>query len=314
MIRNAQLMFASVAALALMATDSATASAAPKAPKPKTVAEDMDPRRVFDSIAEAETYLNACAANFSDFGDMELAFAGADGEGEFDPEVYTENTRIMVGVLRKVGPNGGVKCIYVLPIPTMAALNADETGLAWVDRIILKELSHVGVRPLRNAEDISTVVDQMPTTRDAFISTARDGGGGIMEAYNDLYKLLSATMGKNSPVWAKFKLTKVELKRALESKAYALEYYPALENRGEGKDSLFVICLKLAVAAASQKGLDPTIFQRWTDTRNDKALAAVEDEESFDIGDMSAAMLAEPDADTPADPTPDAASGPEATA
>lgn len=280
------------ASTALLATEAAQATGKPaeSAPAAKTVGDDMDPRRVFANATEAAEYLNACAERFSDFATTPLAWAGATADGDFDPAVYTEGTAVMVGVLRKA--KEGVKAIYILPIPTLEQLLSDAPGTDWVQRIILKELSHVGVRALRDAEDISTVVDQMPTTRDAFISSAREGGGGIMEAFNELYKILNATMASKVAVWGKFKLTKQELKRAFESKGYAAEYYPALENRGD-KDSLFVVALRLGAAAAGKKGLDPTIFQRWLDTRDQKAFNAAEDDaESFDFD----AMLAEPEA------------------
>lgn len=275
-----------LASAAFLATDTAAASGAPAADsKAKTVADDMDPRRVFANATEAAEYLNACAERFTDFATTPLAWAGMTDEGDFNPEVYKDDTAVMVGVLRKA--KEGVKCVYILPIPTLDQLLADAAGTDWVNRIILKELSHVGVRALRDAEDISTVVDQMPTTRDAFISSAREGGGGIMEAFNELYKLLNATMSAKVPVWGKFKLTKQELKRAFESKGYAAEYYPALENRGDGKDSLFVTALRLGAAAAGKKGLDPTIFQRWIDTRDQKAFSAAEaEDESFDFDAM----------------------------
>jgi hypothetical protein len=304
-IRNR--LMASVAFSA--ATDSGTATKAAPAEKAKTVADDMDSRRIFDTIESAVEYLNACATNFSDFSETPLAFPGSDAEGEFDPEVYTDSTQVMVGTLRKA--KEGVKCIYIAPVPTLAALLADAAGTDWVQRIIHKELSHVAVRALREAEDISTVVDQMPTTRDAFISSAREGGGGIMEAFNDLYKQISATMGSRVAVWAKFKLTKQELKRAFESKGYAEEFYPALQNRGEGKPSLFVVALELAKLAAGKKGLDATIFQRWLDTRDSKAFNAAEGEDDFDLEGMTESLMSD---DAPAAETAEPAKGEEAAA
>lgn len=281
-MRMHNLMTAGALVALAAATDAGSAPAADS--KAKTVGDDMDPRRVFSTAAEAAEYLNACAERFSDFATTPLAFAGATDEGDFDPAVYTEGTAVMVGVLRKA--KEGVKAVYILPIPTLDALLADQPGIDWVQRIILKELSHVGVRALRDAEDISTVVDQMPTTRDAFISSAREGGGGMMEAFNELYKSINGVMSSKVPVWAKFKLTKQELKRAFESKGYASEYYPALENRGD-KDSLFVVALRLGAAAAAKKGLDATIFQRWLDTRDQKAFNAAEaEDESFDFDAM----------------------------
>lgn len=276
------------ASAALMATEAATASAKPsesKEAKKLTVADDMDARRVFANSTDAAAYLNSCAEKFTDFADTPLAFPGATDEGDFNPEVYTESTAVMVGTLRKA--KEGVKCVYILPIPTTEQLLATDDGKAWVERILLKELSHVGVRPLREAEDISTVVDQMPTTMSAFISTARDSGG-MMETFNELYKDINAVMSSKVPTWGKFRLTKQDLKRSFESAGYAAEYYPALETRGD-KESFFVIALKLGAAFAVKKGLDATIFNRWIETRDAKKFEAGE-EESFDFD----AILADP--------------------
>lgn len=294
-MRTLHLMAAGSLVAFAAATDKGSESKASE--KAKTVAEDMDARRIFDSPESAAEYLNACASNFSDFESTPLAFPGSTEEGDFDPEVYTDSTQVMVGLLRKA--KEGVKCIYIAPVPTLEALMADTAGTDWVQRIIHKELSHVAVRALREAEDISTVVDQMPTTRDAFISSAREGGGGIMEAFNDLYKQVSGTMASKVAVWGKFKLTKQELKRAFESKGYAEEFYPALENRGEGKDSLFVVALNLAIMAAGKKGLDATIFQRWLDTRNSKAFSAADSDDDFDLDTMTESLLSDDAEDEP---------------
>jgi hypothetical protein len=199
----------------------------------------------------------------------------------------------MVATLRKV--KGGIKAIVVTPVPSLSGLMANETGSAWVERIIQKELNHVAVRALREAEDVSTVVDQMPTTLEAYISTARDSGGGILETFNELFKPIKAVIGVKSPVWAKANLPKNELKKAMESKAYAEEYYPALEaGRGPIPDGLFVLALNLGISAAKQKGLDPTIFQRWLDTRNAKAFTAAEEaDEDFDLSGLTDSLIAE---------------------
>ena len=284
-----------MAAGSLIALAAAADAGSTPPAKEKTVAKDMDSRRIFPNAEKAAEYLNACAESFADFATIPLAFPGSTEDGDFDPEVYTETTEVMVGTLRRVTkPNepGGVKCIYIAPVPTLDSLLADGPGTEWVQRIIHKELSHVAVRALREAENIAEVVDQMPTTRDAYTSSARDGGGGIMEAFNELYKMISQTMSTKFSVWAKFKLTKQELKRAFESTGYAEEFYPALQNRGD-KQSLFVIALELAKLGAAKKGLDSTIFQRWLDTRDAKAFNAAESEDDFDLDSMTESMLTE---------------------
>jgi hypothetical protein len=285
-------------------TDAAVATPAPA--KAKTVAEDMDARRIFATVDEVAAYLNTCNESFSDFHTIPLAAPGVDEEGNFDPAIYTDGTEIMVSTLRRVGKGttpGGVKAIVVAPVPKLETLMDSDEGKAWVQRIIHKELNHVAVRPLRDAEDVSIVVDQMPTTMGAFITSGREGSAGIMETFNDLYKQINATLASKAPIWAKARFIKSDLKKAFESKGYAEEFFPAIENRGEGKDSLFVVALNLGIAAAKKKGLDPAIFQRWLDTRNNKAFNAADDqdEDDFDVSNLTDSLLAdEAKADAPA--------------
>jgi hypothetical protein len=260
----------------------------------------MAARRIFPNITEATEYLKATAAAIPDFNSFvesgRLAAPGMDEQGQFDSAIYTPDTAVMVALLRA---ERKVKAIVVAPIPTLEQLMANEAGRAWVDKIIAKELNHVAVRHLRDAEDVSTVVDQMPTNLEAYITSSRDGGGGIMESFNELYKLINSTLGNKLPVWQKARFIKSELKKSLESKAYAAEYYPALEDyKG---DSLFVTALNLGINAAKRKGLDPTIFERWAATRDNKPLSATdedEDEEALDLDSLTDALLAE-DEETP---------------
>lgn len=274
-------------------TDSTTASAKPaSAPAVKTVADDMDSRRIFDTPAEATAYLKLMGETLSDFSTQEFAAVGINAEGVFDPAIYTDSMQVMVSTLRKA--KGGIKAIVVCPIPSLTSLTADSVGTSWVERIIQKELNHVAVRSLREAEDISTVVDQMPTTRDAYISSARGEGGGIMETFNELYKAINSTLAAKAPVWAKARLPKNELKKAMQSKGYATEYFPALENRGETKPSLFVVALQLGIAGAKKKGLDATIFERWTETRDAQAFTASDDDnDDLDIGSLTDSLMTE---------------------
>lgn len=274
--------------------DTETTATESKTPKAKTVAEDMDSRRIFPHIGEATAYLHATAAAIPDFKEQTIAAPGMDEDGNFDSTIYTPETAVMVSVLRKQGK--GVKAIVVAPIPTLDQLLANEAARGWVDKIIAKELNHVAVRQLREAEDVTTVVDQMPTTLDAYITSSRETGG-IIETFNELYKLINATLGGKLPVWQKARLTKGELKKAMESRGYALEYYSALEDyKGQ---SLFQTALELGINAAKRKGLDPTIFERWLSTRDAKVFTPGdedEDEEALDLDSLTDSLLAE-DAD-----------------
>lgn len=287
-------------------TDSTqVATAAPATTKMKTVAEGMASRRIFATLDAALAYLTLCSESFSDFDQIKLAAPGVNADGEFDPAIYTDDMAVMVATLRSAkDAKAKIKAIVVNPVPTLDLLESSEAGKAWIQKIIEKELNHVTVRALRDAKDVSTVVDQMPTTVDAFISSARESSG-IMETYDLLYKDILATMAKKVQAWQKARLTKVELKKALESKAYALEWYSVLESYGT-KGSLFEMVLAMAIGTAKKKGLDPTIFERWTATRNEKTVTVADEdeEEDFDLDDLVSGMLTEePAAATTEEPT-----------
>ncbi len=281
-------------------------------PKPKTVAEDFPTRSIFANPEDAAAFLNAQGESLSDLGDQTFASAGVDGEGNFDPQIYNPDMRVMVSILRNRGEkdssgNRGastVKAIVIAPIPTLDSLLSDAPGREWVQKIIDKELNHVAVRPLRDSDNVAAATAEIPTSRDSYISSSRESSGAL-DAFNTLYKSLNASLSSKSAPWARARLTKGELKKALESTAYAREYYPTLEDRGD-KPSLFVLALGLLQAAAKRDGLDPSIFQRWTETRDAAKLPEAGDDESddddIDVDALAAEIKAAPT--TPATPAP----------
>ncbi len=305
-------------------TKNNTAAPTPKAPEPKVVAEDMANRVVFTAerddsgaitktaVEAAQEYLEAQGERLDDFGKQTFAMAGItidedSGEAVWDPAIYTESMDVMVALLRK--QKGGVKAIVVAPVPSISTILADTAARDWMTRILHKELNHVAVRALREAEDVSTVVDQIPVNLTGYIESGR-AGAGIVETFNELYKAINATVGAKVPVWAKYRLLKSELKKAMESAGYAAETYAPLEDyKGT---SLFVAAIQIGLTAAKRKGLDPAIFERWLATRDQKtynAGAATEDEDDFDFDSLADSMLVEdaPKTDAPAADSTDAA-------
>lgn len=288
------------------AADPAPTGAATPA-KSKLTIDNMTGYRTFDSTDEATAYLAKATEDYSDFGDQPFALNGLNDSGEYDPAIYTDDMRVRVAVLKNVPRtvNGKkepttIKAIVVTPVPSLDSLLSDDAGRAWVQKVIDKELNHVAVRPLRDAENLATAVEQMPTTRAGFIESSRDVGG-IMDTFNDLYKTINDKMADRAPIWAKARLIKAELKKAMESTAYALEYYPSLEDRGEGKDSLFVVALKFGQALAKHKGSDPAIFDKWLATRDAQTLAKTDSDDDADdisLDDLTADLVDE----SPAEP------------
>lgn len=277
----------------------ATQNETPATPKVKTIADDMPARRIFANAEEATNYLNQWTET-PDWESTPLAAPGVAEDGTFDSEIYTDAMNVMVSTLKN---KGKVKAIVVAPVPKVSVLLDSDAGKAWLEKIINKELNHVAVRHLRDAEDVRNFIDQMPTTVDGYISSER-GTGGIMETFDSLYKAIDQALAAKVTAWAKARFTKGELKKALESKGYALEFYPTIEDyKGQ---SLFEKALQTGIIAAKRKGLDPTIFERWTNTRNAKTYEAGEDEdEDFDL-DALADALTESEEEAAA-PAPDAA-------
>jgi hypothetical protein len=303
-------------AAATTGTDStATAAAATPATAPakqKTVADgDMESRRVFTTNEQgaatehATNYLAKCMADFPDFENYPVAAPGLDGEtGEFDPEIYTDGMNVAVAVLSQRGEGAGtstVKAIVIYPSPSLDMVLASDEGRAWLEsRVMEKELNHIAVRQLRKAENIGDVIDQMPRTLEDYITSNRESGG-IMQAFEDLWKGVKKTLGIKFRPWLLANLSKREMRRGMESRSYALDNYPKLEDRGEGKESLFVLAAQLGKLQATKASLDPAIFDRWLSTRNEKEIETADEDDDISLDDLEAAFTT---GETPAPATP----------
>lgn len=279
-------------------TQNNAADSTAKADKKKTTAEGMDSRRIFASSAAATQYLMACADRFSDFDEdsQTIVIPFVDNEGALDSEKFdADGYETMVATLKERGADR-LKAVVVTPVPSLELLLESEEGTAFVREIMHKELNHRAVRQLRVAENPKTVADQIPYSVTSFTTSSR-ADSGIIESFNDLYKDVNDTMGKASKAWKRRKLNKSELRAALESKAFALENYPELEEAG-ANGSLFVMALKLASTTATKKGLDTTIFTRWMESRDAATYEPDEaEDEEINFDSLAEAMLAEPEAE-----------------
>ncbi len=286
----------------------ATQENTPAVVEAKTVIDDMDSRRTFNSVDEATAYINKCQEEYSDFGSYPVAAVGLTDEGEFDPEIYTDDSQIVVSVVTKRGEGPGtttVHCITIYPAPTLEAILANSVGLEWLQGIVSKELNHVAVRNIRkaeNAQEIAEAVDSMPTSLADFVTSGRESTSGILETYNDLWQVIKKGIGAKSKPFALANLSKKELRKAMESSSYAATVYPQLEerqNKKGDKESLFVMAATFGLMLAKQESLDATIFERMLSQRDEKTIEVADDEEEFDLEAMAAALAKA--SDKPAD-------------
>lgn len=268
--------------------------------KRKSTFDGLAARTILLGSAAVTQFLEAASSRFTDFNDTDQTIIfPVDSDGDFDAAKFdTDGYESMIATLKERGATS-LKAVVVAPIPSLDLLLESEAGKEFVREVVRKELNHRAVRQLRVAENPATVADQIPFSVESFVSSSR-GDAGIVEAYNELYKHINETLAKASPAWKRRKpmLTKAQLRSALESKAYALEVFPELEDSGTN-GSLFVMALRLGAMTAEKKALDPTIFNRWLETRDSATIDQTEDEdETLDFDSLAEQMLAEPAADS----------------
>lgn len=295
-----------------------------KAPKPQTVVDDMDSRRIFDTTEAATAYIQKCQTDYVDFAGYPVAAVGLTEEGDFDPAIYNADMRIAVAVLSQRGKteqnpsdSSRVHCIVIYPTPKLAAiLGLPEdvelpkgAALDWLTAIIEKELNHVAVRQLRKTTDaagIAEAVGTMPTTLADYVTSGRETSSGIMETFNQLWQLIKKAIGSKSKAFALRNLSKRDLLQSIQSANYAAAMHPQLEARVNKKgeaESYFVLAAQFGQALAAQMGLDPAIFDKALENRDErKFTTGDESEDDFDFEQMAAALAKpEPAAEAPAE-------------
>lgn len=293
-----------------------------KALKQLTVIDDMDSRRIFDDAASATAYIQKCQTEYVDFNGYPIAAAGLTEEGDFDPAVYNDDMRIAVAVLTQRGKTeqnpsdaSRVHCIVIYPTPKLHAilgLPADVelpkgAALDWLTAIVEKELNHVAVRNLRKTTDaagIAEAVGTMPTTIADYVTSGRETASGIVETYNKLWQLIKKAIGTKSKAFALRNLSKSDLLKSIQSASYAATVHPQLENRVNKKgepESLFVMAAMFGQMLAKMESLDPAIFDKALENRNERTFNTGEDEsEEFDFAAMAAKLATESAAAEPA--------------
>lgn len=293
-------------------TNTQTAAAATQeAPKVKSVL-DLKTPKFFPTIDDAAAFLNTIAdessADFcADFATSPVILNGLDDEGNFNPAAYGDGMEVMFHVLTNRGKKttdaqgnetttpATIKAVIVTPVPTQEAVQADSIGADWLARIFRTALTKAACDPIRTATDVQLAAKDMPLTLGDFV-TGRESSP-VMETYDKLFRGILDLFKSKSTSFARANLNKAQFKKALESKAFALAVYANLEDRGD-KPSFFVLALHFGISEAKKAGLDPTVFENWLATRDDKALDGVTDEEADELDsldDLEGLTLAQPE-------------------
>ena len=265
-------------------------------PEVKTVAADMETRTFFKSTDDVAAYLQRCQQEFSDFGDQEFVWKGisfdAEGKINFDPEIFVEGCRILVQVVSErisVGVSK-VKGIIIVPVPTLAAIAADETGQKWLERVVDKSLSDFAARVLRRkdmAADSAEVMANLPITLADYTTTSQ--ASTLLDGFNRTWKIVKKVLADNFKVFALSNPSKGDLLNSMLSASYAQRLNPALENRTGG--SLFEAAIQLFMRACKDAGYDYSIFEDAIKSRHTRVIDLSDgDDEGFDLGSLSSAL------------------------
>jgi hypothetical protein len=302
----------------------------------KPTIELVKDRRVFADLETAGAALASIAQDSNDFASVKLLCPGATftEEGEFVPEApewTAETHEIMLAPLTtkavkdkagKVTKPASLTGLVLCPIPTAAAVFADDTHRNALLEVWQKEMNHRAVRKLRNAENPETAVAEMPLSLESFCTSQAGGGVSAIAAFDDHWLPFSQAMAQKVPQWAaRFPggKGKAHIRAAIENAAKAAALYPELESYGKSGESLFARILKAIIAKATREGQDTALLAKWLETRDqmeyDATTEATLDNEALDDLFADFAPEAEGDeseSDTDADSDEDEGDAPDA--
>ena len=176
--------------------------------------------------------------------------------------------------------------LVIWPIPTLAHVFGESED--WVSETVHDALITALLRPVRAAEDLSKVGDEMPTTIADFItSRRREGKFGVFVEYAP--KILKA-LKRMFPKSERFRsLTPLILRQLCESSAFAASVDASLEEAGQ-----WVKLIQGMRRTAVKEGKPTAVFDEWLATRDDTALVEIEAESV----DFDALFDADEDADS----------------
>lgn len=307
-------------------TAPATAGANDSAPALPPMVGNMDDLAYFNDADSAFAYLMKASTSYADFNDVPMVTNRA--EIIEDPEtgnlsllldeaVYTDSTRIAVKLLTKrayktdengkqVSAGSVPTCIVVSPQPTLDSIISNPAARDWLQKIVDKELTHVMVRPLRDAENPEAMAGDIPATLESFITTSRGGGDSMLDTFNTYWQDTLKVFADAVPQLAKLGIKKGDLRKAFESKGFASAYFGALESYGPTQVSIFALMLESMIETAQSEGNDVTLLQTWLDQRDEMKLDNAPAEAELDLSALMGALAAkrkptEPATDSTAD-------------
>lgn len=207
------------------------------------------------------------------------------------PEAYRADGGIIcvsfLGVRKIQGDDGkeynGARGFVIMPLHGIDAIRAEDSGDAWLWKIIEKEEGHVALRGLRGVDSalgsdaLAAAAMQMPLSVADYVEESTREGLDT-SAFDDTWKQFRKLLAE-SPATAAMVPglpTKGEVLKSIRSKAYAAEQYPDLESINafvfiaESMARVIDNMRKKAIAAGKEYELDSTEMRGWLTGRDTK--------------------------------------------
>ena len=255
----------------------------------KVKAELEGARRIFDNGEAAFT----AAAKISEIEGMNLPILVA-GVGNVStltelPDWAVGRTAVAAVGVRRDKTNG-FRAIAIFPVPTVEDYDADSVGHDWLDKIAVKETSHVAFRALRNVPDSSDSLaaleeasKRMPVTVSDYAEVHRAAGGIDLNAFNTVWTSLRRALIDEYPQLKAALPGKGEIINSVRSKSYAEREYGDLESQGLFVfigESVINMCAGLKDEKTKEPApVDASEVQDWLDGRDTLTIAPAERQE-----------------------------------
>ncbi len=284
-----------------------------------------DHRKVFDSIGDALSTLRAIYATEGfpqEFPTVGAGIGVVDVTGEDTvppladwPEAYSTPGVLVcvsfIGVRGLETSDGkkanGARGFVVYPLHPVESIQTDESGIAWLWKVVEKEASHVALRGLRNVPDalgtdaLSAAAAAMPLNVSDYVeeSTRESLDTSAFDAIWKQFRKMLSDSPATAPLVPQLP-AKSEVLKGIRSKSYATQEYESLEKIGAfvfiGQTMAGIIdhMRKAAMESGDDFEMDSDEIKTWLSQRETKTFTTPRKVESDLTKVNFAAFMAAP--------------------